>query len=556
MLSLLVCCLLKIRNICKGGDIINNQNPSQESYISLIFLVILTVLLFFFAKILQITTGAEKELGIVMGEFLRARIQGNPMPPEEARAIYIFSGTVLGIAAIGSFLYFKLKTEWQNFKEQYSIKRRFASEQGTARWESIGNFKKLTGKDGVLIGYTDSLFPQEIRLSQKASCEHIAVIGPTGCGKTSRFFIPNILSIPDNVSLVVTDPKGELERITRDTLIKRGWEVYTFSLDKSSDFSYNPLAIVRDEAEVNELAQITIQNGYSASGQAGDTQWVNFSLPLWEAALFAEIQTAEEEGRLPYLYKAYDFLMLDTEEQVDIVANNYNAYKAFQAYLQVGQAPETMSSIKMVATSSLKLFTRPDIRKATSQGVPFIPNWLREKPVAYFIQIPEHKAHLLKPITATLYWQLFEHLIEKDGLPVFFFLDEFPNIGKIPGFAQLAATLRSRKISINICLQGIEQLAREYSKEEQIDILNNMKTKIYFPGSSGEAGSYFENLVGKSTIEIEKQKQIHPLLTADELRRLPDGYIAVLAHNLNPIILKTIPWYENKNTKSFLSLKS
>ncbi len=63
----------------------------------------------------------------------------------------------------------------------------------------------------------------------------------------------------------------------------------------------------------------------------------------------------------------------------------------------------------------------------------------------------------------------------------------------------MAATLRSRKISLNICLQGIEQLSREYSKEEQTDIINNMKTKIYFPGSSGESGGHFTEMAGRST---------------------------------------------------------
>ena len=113
----------------------------------------------------------------------------------------------------------------------------------------------------------------------------------------------------------------------------------------------------------------------------------------------------------------------------------------------------------------------------------------------------------------------------------------------------MAATLRSRKISLNICLQGIEQLSREYSKEEQTDIINNMKTKIYFPGSSGESGGHFTEMAGRSTSKIDGSKQGVSLMTADELRRIPDNHVAILAHNLNPIILKTIPWYENKQFK-------
>lgn len=523
------------------------ESKDNKTQIILITVFIISVILaLIFNKILQWVCH------IPLSQFIIARLKGIEMTQPESTAINVFVISMIVMTVILFLLYYKFRPQIDTFIEQRKIKRRFSSEQGTARWATTQHLQKLTGKDGVLVGYdTTAIIPKEVRLSMQASCEHLAIIGPTGCGKTTKFFIPNILTVPPKTSMIITDPKGELEKITAPILRSRGWNTFAFSLSNPIN-SYNPLAVVREDTEVYELANIMLQNGYSSGGQAGDTQWVNFALPLWESALFAELFLAKQENRLPLITNAYEFLIEKSdEEQIDIVAEEGGpAYQSYLTFMQAAQAPETVSSIKMVATTSLKLFTRPDIKTAITEGDPFNPKWLRERPSVYYIQIPEHKANLMKPLAATMYWQIMEHLIETPGLPIVFYLDEFANIGKIPGFAQMAATLRSRKISLNICLQGIEQLSREYSREEQTDIINNMKTKIYFPGSSGESGGHFSEIAGRSTSKVEGINQGVSLMTADELRRIPDNHVAVLAHNLNPIILKTIPWYENRKFKN------
>jgi len=235
---------------------------------------------------------------------------------------------------------------------------------------------------------------------------------------------------------------------------------------------------------------------------------------------------------------------------LEIIANaGGQAWEKHKMYLQSAKSPETMASIKTVLTSSLRLFSRPDVRRVISDipenKEPIYPENLRKSPTVFYIQVPERKSELLKPLMATMFWQLLEHIIDLDGCPVFFFLDEFPNIGKINSFAQMAATVRSRKISISIGLQGIEQLSREYSREEQSDIINNMKTKIIYPGSSGESPEYITKNLGYSTIKSrDGNYERRELLTPDEIRRIPDGKLLVLAHNLNPVLFDAVPYYQ------------
>ena len=540
------------------------QQPQRASEFNSAYAVAILIILFF----LTTATFLHGKLLIALGffapnpitaeiMFLQARFSGDMWTPAEKHATYIFVAIMTFGILLLSVLALRGRDWYRQYQQSKLVEKRYSSAQGTAQWADTKELKKLMGEDGVIIGYNKKIIQKSkpVRLSLKASCEHVAVIGPTGCGKTSAFFIPNLLQLPDNTSCVVTDPKGEIEATVGDAMRARGWNVVAFCpMDKVHSAVYNPLAIARDDTEIAEVSDIILRNGYSAAGQAGDTQWVNFAQPLWEAALLIEIHKAFNEDRIPTIQGAYDFIISYTEsDRADIVSDiGGAALDKYLAYAQSIQSPETAASIKTVVVSSVKLFGRPDVASVTQDGQIFDPSDLRKRPTAFFIQIPERKSSLLKPLSATMYWQIIEHILDLNGCPVVFFLDEFPNIGQIPSFAQLAATVRSRKISLNIGLQGVEQLSREYSEKEQQDIINNMKTKIYYPGSSGESGTYFSNMAGYSTIDFEKQKQRRELMTADELRRIPDGKVAVIAHNLNPVMLDTVPWFTDKKLCSMV----
>lgn len=483
--------------------------------------------------------------------FLKLRLSGTPMSFGEIISFFIAAAVLAVPVPLFLFLFRSLKRK--------SLMRRHAQKQGTAEWAKEKDLTKLLGNTGVAVGYRKKMFkPIPVRLSQHSSCEHIAVIGPTGCGKTSVYFIYNLLTLPDGVSAVVTDPKGEIERTTKDVLQSRGWQTVAFNINNPDSAIYNPLTIAVDETEVSEIADITLRNGYSSAGQSSDTQWVNLSASLWESLLLAALEIGIENGCGADIPTALSLITkYDDKKLLEIIANiGGQAWEKHKMYLQSAKSPETMASIKTVLTSSLRLFSRPDVRRVISDAPenkePIQPENLRKSPTVFYIQVPERKSDLLKPLMATMFWQLLEHIIDLDGCPVFFFLDEFPNIGKINSFAQMAATVRSRKISISIGLQGIEQLSREYSREEQSDIINNMKTKIIYPGSSGESPEYMTRTLGYSTVKSrDGDYERRELLTPDEVRRIPDGKLLVLAHNLNPVLLDAVPYYDLREFAAF-----
>jgi len=483
--------------------------------------------------------------------FLKLRLSGAPLSFGEIISFFV-AAVVLAVPVL-LFLFL-----FRNLKRK-NLMKRYANKQGTAEWAKEKEISKLLGNTGVAVGYQKKILkPIPVRFNLRSSCEHVAVIGPTGCGKTSVYFIYNLLTLPEGASAVVTDPKGEIERTTKNTLRSRGWQTVAFNINNPESAVYNPLAIAVDETEISEIADITLRNGYSSAGQSSDAQWVNLSASLWESLLLAAMEMKLEKGYGADIPTALSLITkYDDKKLLEIMSNvGGQAWEKHKMYLQSAKSPETMASIKTVLTSSLRLFSRPDVRRVISDtlenGEPIHPEHLRKSPTVFYIQVPERKSELLKPLMATMFWQLLEHIIDLDGCPVFFFLDEFPNIGKINSFAQMAATVRSRKISISIGLQGIEQLSREYSKEEQSDIINNMKTKIIYPGSSGESPEYLTRILGYSTIKSKDgNHERRELLTPDEVRRIPDGKLLVLAHNLNPILLEAVPYYQLPDFAAF-----
>jgi len=323
-------------------------------------------------------------------------------PEIESRALSATLWTMAIIFVFVSVAAWALWGWWNKNRMIRFMKQRYSSRQGTAEIGNASSLKKLIGTDGVILGSSGR---RTIRFSQRASCEHTAVIGPTGCGKTTRFFIPNLLDLPPGSSAIVTDPKGEMAKITAPILRSRGFNVHMFHphepYNPQRSMIYNPLQLAKSDTEVSELAEIMIRNGYFASGQAGDTQWISFSQPLWEAALLA-IRQREE---IPCIADAYEIIATMTEEDRSEEFKQVGgvALDRYLTYLQSAQSPETSASIRTVLLSSVRNFVRPDIAAVVNGQASFNMSELRRKPTVFFIQVPERKAHLMKPLTATMY---------------------------------------------------------------------------------------------------------------------------------------------------------
>lgn len=474
-------------------------------------------------------------------------------------------GPILTTLGISAFYLVVLGAITMLVGKKFKLFEKGTNNLGSSDFAKIREFESFTGNDGLIIGQT-------FRLSEHKSFEHAVCVGPTGSGKSASFFIPNLLSLP-NSSIVVSDPKGELFEKTAATSIKQGKKVLVFSPFRDNSMKYNPLALCRNVSEIRELAQILLANGNAAvesitGTKAGGSEWTNMSTPLLASFLIMVSELTPPKNTVSYALnlivendiETLKLLMLDAPEA---------AQKQFNVFLQSAESEKTASSIKTVLASNLQMFLDPMVEEVTSINE-IDPSVLRKQPTVLHIVVPEHKSATMAPLMAPFYTQILNHLLEDgDGCPVHFLLDEFANIGLIPNIDVIAAICRSRRMSLSLGIQSINQLKQRYN-EAAISLLDNLKTKFFLPGLAYDSAEYASKLVGfrevdttstsfgKDNVSHSVSKQKRELLTPDEVRRLADETTLIIADNRNPFMDKQCRYYKNekmlKATKSTLDI--
>ncbi len=450
-------------------------------------------------------------------------------------------------------------------------------EQGTSYMGTINDLKDLTGTDGFVLS-------KNVRLSLKRSFEHVAIVGPTGCGKSTSFFIPNLLELNGKTSVVVSDPKSEMHDLTKQYLINLGYNV--MKLDPfNATIRYNPLLIAGDDTELKEIAQLVMINGNKSyeigtGGHSGNTEWLSMSEPL----LVASFIFVKHKGLKKDIPEAMKIILYKNIEQLDKIFSEVPAaHQEFMMFAQSKEATKTMSSIKVTLANALKLFNDEKIKtfvetpfsKKIEDGKEiftpqfnklFHPKVLRDRPTALFVCVPERKSLFAMPLMSVFYSQLLNKCMDfaegNDYTPVLFMLDEFANIGTLPNFASIVATARSRKLGVSIGIQGMEQLKANYGEETAHNILNNLKAKVFYSGLTGTSAEYVSQLSGFTTIKSESvtkqengesksvSEQRRELITADEVRRLHEDKVLIIAHNKNVVMDEANSWFKQKRYTS------
>ena len=462
--------------------------------------------------------------------------------------------------------------------------------QGTAQYGNISELNKIgiMGNDGFTIS-------KRIRLSGKSSYEHCLVLGPTGSGKSSAFFIPNLLDLDGEHSAVVIDPKGEMCEKTRPYLESIGYRIVKIvPLDKTkNEYKYNPLWLTEDDQKIHEIAQIILINGgksieiATGSGMSS-SEWINMSVPLFSAAL----GYVKQFGVTKSIPEAIEIILRDNMQQMEEkFKQNKFAYRQFLIFKSSAESEKTLASIKSVLTTNVQIFLEDKIEDFVTPEViydeygdsqidessMFNPTMLRERPTVLFICVPENQANYMMPITSVLYFQILNmNIAHADGHPILCFFDEFPNAGSVLGIDTIISTCRSRRIGISICTQGVEQLKQVYGENITSTLLNNLKTKLIFAGLTGESAKYVSELAGYTTVEtknystgnttgktvaeslftgqqVSRSGARRELYTTDEIRTMDKSKVLVIAHSANPIMDDINAYYTQKKYTSKLN---
>lgn len=422
----------------------------------------------------------------------------------------------------------------------------------SAKFLDKKDFRKLlnSSNKGLLI---DGI---EKRISEKRSFEHLAIIGRSGGGKTSKFIIPNLLSL-DNCSMIVTDLKGELYNKTSGYLARKGFDIKVINLaNPAISFCYNPLFNIRNRTDARSVADIIIST-YDPNPR--DKFWTSQSKQIISIMINCLINMGDYRYiNLPNVWALLYKFGIDGEA----LSNFFSKYADDQSFFELEaflSTPErTLGNIMSTARDSLEALGDSNIADITAGHDINFSDFRKRKTVLYII-VPVVRLQLYKFFLNLFYTQMFNYFLshpEDTKMPVYCLLDEFGQM-VIPNFSNIITMIRSYNVSISIMLQSITQLEANYQKAHANTILNGgIGSKVFFSGCDLDTIQMLENILGKvkyRTIDQQGNYFVREenLMNADKIRVIQENEMFYLFANKEPVFMNNTPYYENRKISSY-----
>ena len=449
------------------------------------------------------------------------------------------------------------------------------------------------------------ILTQEVRMSlntrQHRENLNVLVIGGSGSGK-SRFYVkPNLMQL--NTSYVVTDPKGKLLRSCGRLMKKAGYEIRVFNLiDMAHSNNYNPFNYIYDkDGNVNKtyvmkMVNCLMKNTKQEGSSGGDQFWDDSTKALILAISFYLLEKADAKDvnnnsldrnfstvmkmlRLAEISEQDENHRSPLDDMMDELREENPQSMAVSFYADFKKAPaETAKSILISAAVRFAAFNLPEVADLTHTDNIHLDT-LGDKKTALFVIIPSSDA-TFNFLAAMMYTQLFDTLYDtanfKYGgrLPVHVrcLLDEFANVGTIPDFDKLLATMRSMEISANIIIQNLAQLKKMYDKSWEI-LTGNCDSLLFLGGQEASTLEAISKSLGKETIDVVSQNRTRShkspstsennsilgreLMTTDELKVMKPNECVLIVRALYPFFChkfdiekhKNYPYLEDSNPK-------
>lgn len=445
-------------------------------------------------------------------------------------------------------------------KGKNAKKYRHNVEYGSARWGTAKDIEPFIApkfEDNVILTKTERLMmSNRPKNPANARNKNVLIIGGSGSGKTRFWLKPNLLQM--HSSYVVTDPKGSIVIECGNALLKHGYTIKIFNtINFQKSMHYNPFAYIHSEKDILKLVTTLIANT-KGDGKAGDEFWTKAETLLYCALIgYIHYEAPVEEQNFSTLIEFLNAMEVREDDEefqnpVDLMFEalekkkpNHFAVRQYKKYKLA--AGKTAKSILISCGARLAPFDIAELRELLAYDEMEL-DMIGDQKTALFIIVSDTDS-TFNFVVALMYTQLFNLLCDRADdvhggrLPyhVRFLLDEFANIGQIPMFDKLIATIRSREISASIILQSQSQLKTIY-KDSAETIIGNCDTMLFLGGKEPSTLKEISESLGKETIDLfntsdtrgqsashamNYQKTGHELMSRDELAVM-DGNKCIL----------------------------
>ena len=455
-------------------------------------------------------------------------------------------------------------------KGKNAKKYRHGIEYGSARWGTAADIAPYMDKDffqNIPMTQTERItMASRPKQPKYARNKNILVIGGSGSGKTRFFCKPSLLQA--HSSYVCTDPKGTLLPEIGTFLERKKYRIKCLNLiNFRKSMKYNPLAYIRSEKDILKLVNALIMNTKGEGEKSSEDFWVKAER-LYYSALIGYIwyEATEEEKNFITLLDLINaseareddetyqspvdllFSQLEEREPDHFAVKQYRKFKM--------AAGKTLKSILISCGARLAPFDIKELRDLMEYDELELDT-LGDQKTALFVILSDTDS-TFNFVAALMYSQLFNLLCDKADdfyggrLPVHvrLILDEFANIGQIPNFDKLIATIRSREISASIILQSQSQLKTIY-KDAADTIVGNCDSTLFLGGKEKSTLKEISELLGKETIDLYNQSENRgsqvshglsyqklgkKLMTQDELAVMDGGKCIFMLRGVRPFL--------------------
>ena len=456
-------------------------------------------------------------------------------------------------------------------------------EYGSARWGTAEDIKPYVDENpdnNVILTQTEKLTMSSRPKNPKyARNKNILVIGGSGSGKTRFFVKPNLMQL--HSSYCVTDPKGTILVECGHMLRKHGYEIRVLNtINFKKSHHYNPFVYIRSEKDILKLVNTIIANTKGEGDKSGEDFWVKAEKLYYQALIgYIWYEAPDEEKNFTTLLEminaseareddenfknAVDLMFeeLEKENPDHFAVRQYKKYKL--------AAGKTAKSILISCGARLAPFDIKELRDLMEYDELELDQ-VGDRKTALFIIISDTD-DTFNFVVSIMYTQMFNLLCDRADdkyggrLPIHVrcLLDEFANIGQIPKFDKLIATIRSREISTSIILQSQSQLKAIY-KDSADTIVGNCDSTLFLGGKETTTLKEMSEMLGKETIDlyntsdtrgssrsygINYQKTGKELMTKDELAVMDGGKCILQLRGVRPFFSEKFDITRHKRYK-------
>ena len=473
-------------------------------------------------------------------------------------------------------------------KSKNAKKYRRGVEYGSARWggpKDIAPYIDPVFDNNILLTQTERLTMNNRPKDPKtARNKNVLVIGGSGSGKTRFFVKPNLMQCVSKdypTSFVITDPKGSLIGEVGQLLVRCGYRVKVLNtINFSKSMRYNPFRYIHSEKDILKLVNTLICNTKGEGEKSAEDFWIKSERLLYSAligyiwyeapddemnftTLLEMINASEAREDDPEFQSPVDQMFERLEEKDP----EHFAVRQYRKFLL--SAGKTRSSILISCGARLAPFDIREVRELMEDDELELDTIGDQKTALFLIMSDTDTTFnfILAMVQSQLINLLCDRADDKYGgrLPVHvrLILDEFANIGQIPNFDKLIATIRSREISASIILQSQSQLKTIY-KDAADTIVGNCDSTLFLGGKEKSTLKEISELLGKETIDsfnqsenrgsqvshgLTYQKLGKELMTQDELAVMDGGKCIFMLRGVRPFLSNKYDLTKHPNYK-------